>query len=62
MLTLHGNEDTCVPDAVSKLRATPNPRSRFVTIPGTDHGFGRPHERELVLASILDCLIDHMPA
>ena len=62
VLTLHGDEDTCVPHAVSQLHGVPNPRSRFVTIPGADHGFGRPHERELVLASIMDFLSEHLPA
>ena len=44
MLTLHGDKDTCVPYEVSQLYGTPNPRSQFVTVLDSEHGFGRSQE------------------
>ncbi|HEX6512140.1 MAG TPA: alpha/beta fold hydrolase [Chloroflexota bacterium] len=60
VLTLHGDADGCVPYEVARELGAPNPRSRFVTVPGADHGFGRPHEREQVVQAALDWLLANL--
>lgn len=61
VLTIHGDADTCVPYAVSRDVGAPNPGSRFLTIAGADHGFGRQHERQQVVQATLDWLLANVP-
>jgi len=49
VLTLHGDRDTYVPYVVSKKYARCNSRSEFVTVSGSEHGFGRPRDRQFVI-------------
>jgi len=57
VLIIHGDADTCVPYAVSAEAAQANPNIELVTVPGADHGFGRPHERQLVLDKTMEWLL-----
>lgn len=53
-LTLHGDQDTFVSYDIAKQYGFPNAQSRFVSIPGAEHGFGRPEETRLVADTIAD--------
>jgi pimeloyl-ACP methyl ester carboxylesterase len=49
VLTLHGDRDTRVPYEVARQHARCNEQSRFVTVPGAEHGFREPEERAFVI-------------
>jgi alpha-beta hydrolase superfamily lysophospholipase len=49
VLTLHGDQDTYVPYEVSRRYGKPNLQSQFVTVPSSEHGFGRQQDQDLVI-------------
>lgn len=49
VLTIHGDADTYVPYDVSERFGAPTKASRFMTIAGAEHGFGRPAEEHAVI-------------
>jgi alpha-beta hydrolase superfamily lysophospholipase len=59
-LTVHGDEDSYVPFDVAKVHGVPNEESKFITLAGADHGFGRPHEEEQVLGATLSWFKEHL--
>ena len=52
-LTLHGDRDTFVSYDIARQYGYPNPRSRFVTIPGAEHGFGRPEDTRVLIETVI---------
>ena len=52
-LTLHGDRDTFVSYDIARQYGRPNSRSRFVTIPGAEHGFGRPEDTRLLTETVV---------
>lgn len=61
VLTLHGDEDTYVPYEVARKHARCNSRSEFVTVPGSEHGFGRPEDRRFVIPRTLEWIQRFVP-
>jgi uncharacterized protein len=59
VLTIHGDADTYVPYDVSKRFGVPNKTSRFMTIAGAEHGFGRPAEEHEVIDATVAWIKDH---
>lgn len=60
VLTLHGDRDRYVPYGVAQQYAGCNPASRFLPVPGAEHGFGMSGDRALVLAATVQWLDENM--
>ncbi len=54
VLTLHGDKDTYASYEVSKAYAKCNKQSKFITVPGAEHGFGTPDERQFVISKTVE--------
>jgi alpha-beta hydrolase superfamily lysophospholipase len=61
VLTLHGDQDTYVSYDVSCQYGKPNSRSQFVTVPGSEHGFGPIQDRDFVISRTVEWFLKNMP-
>jgi uncharacterized protein len=50
-LTIHGDRDTYVPYDIARKKYQFNYQSKFLTVPGSEHGFGRSQDKELVISN-----------
>ena len=62
VLTLHGDQDSYVPYEVAKKYARCNSQSEFVTVPGSEHGFGRPEDRQFVIPRTMEGIQRFIPS
>ena len=56
VLVLHGDQDTYVPYDVAKECASTLNRAKFITVPDSEHGFGREIDENLVINEALNFL------
>lgn len=61
VLTLHGDRDTYVPYGVAKRYAKCNDVSEFVTVPGSEHGFGRSEDRRFIIPRTINWIDRTLP-
>ena len=54
VITMHGDQDTYVPFDVSERYYQCNPNSDFIPIFGSEHGFGKAQDQEIVINRSLD--------
>lgn len=58
VLTIHGDQDSYVPFVVAKEYAIVNDKSRFISISGSEHGFGKREDRDLVVQKTVEWIND----